>query len=159
MSSSSDLGTLEKSVLALSAKQICDFFSKNTSATQEECNQLAQQILSQPVYPTPVQGVTSYTITAANDAGDSVVQFRNGDNALDIALFACIERVYSPFMPNHQYYGTLGALHVYKIANVGGKSVYFALKELQSNQCELLQRTVGDLARSVDTLMSRKPRS
>ncbi|RTE69945.1 hypothetical protein BHE90_015665 [Fusarium euwallaceae] len=115
-SSSSDFGTLEKSVLALSAKQIRDFFSKNTGATQEECNQLAQQIIGQPVHPTPVQGVTSYTITAANDAGDSVVQFRNGDNALDIALFACIERVYSSFMPHHQYYGTLGALHVYRIA-------------------------------------------
>jgi hypothetical protein len=90
---------MDASISALSKHQISEFFRKNTSATQEQCNQEAQRITGASASSSAVQGGASYTVVA----GDFVVQFRSSESALDLELLACVEQAYAGFAPQHLY--------------------------------------------------------
>ncbi len=145
------LGKMEGCIAALSKYQISKFFAQHAPTTQEACNQEAEQCIGGSVHPAPVQGATSYTVVADDDAaGGFVVQFRADDFALDLGFLARVEQAYRPFMPHHQHIGIKGGLHLYTIDNVGGKAMYLAADQLHWNNCYLLRQTLQDFARSVD---------
>ncbi len=91
------LGKMEGCIAALSKYQISKFFAQHAPTTQEACNQEAEQCIGGSVHPAPVQGATSYTVVADDDAaGGFVVQFRADDFALDLGFLARVEQAYRP---------------------------------------------------------------
>ncbi|KAL6405376.1 hypothetical protein AUP68_11129 [Ilyonectria robusta] len=48
--------------------RISRFFKQHSPTTRDDCDRLAADILSCPVAPTPVQGATSYTVTATESS-------------------------------------------------------------------------------------------
>ena len=138
---------MERLIADLSKMQISQFFAKNPLSTQQECDQEATRITGAPVRPSLLQGGTSYTVVSEN----VVVQFRSEGHALDIGFLDHIEQAYAGFVPHHVSAGKLGDLHIYTMNNVSGLSMYLARKELQQNDCYLLQQTLEDYVRSVDT--------
>lgn len=135
------------SIARLCLFQINKFFSKNAPTTQQDCNQEAGRILCVPVEPSPLQGGCSYTVVSRD--GAYVVQFRSATSALDMDFVECIEQAYDGFTPRHELVGVFGELHVYKMRNVGGASLYFVRDELVKNNAILLRQTVSDFARYV----------
>ncbi|KIM36556.1 hypothetical protein M413DRAFT_13896 [Hebeloma cylindrosporum] len=135
---------MEASIAKLSKHQISAFFSKNSSAMQEQCDQEAERLTGTSVHPAPVQGGTSYTVVSDDET--SVVQFRSGSHALDIDLLRCVEQAYMGFTPRHQFVGYLGELYVYRMGNVGGISMYLARDQLCKNDFSLLRRAVSYFA-------------
>ncbi|KAI0676844.1 hypothetical protein C8Q78DRAFT_1065547 [Trametes maxima] len=133
------------SIAKLSQAQITTFFMKNAPLTQRECDQEAERLVRKPVLPTSVQGGTSYTVTSEDDT--CVVQFRSGNHSLDIGILKCVEQAYDGFTPYHEFIGVFGKLHVYKMDNVGGVSMYLARQELHRRNPSLLRQTVSDFAR------------
>ncbi|KAI0650000.1 hypothetical protein C8Q79DRAFT_997949 [Trametes meyenii] len=133
------------SVAKLSQVQITTFFSQNASSTQQQCDQEAEWLIHKPVHPAPVQGGTSYTVVSDDDT--YVIQFRSRSSALDIDLLKCVEQAYDGFTPHHEFIGLSGELYVYKMANVGGVSMYMARKQLHRDNPSLLRQTVSDFAR------------
>lgn len=130
---------------SLSRFQIRTFFEENTSVTQQQCNEMAQQLTGRSVTTTPSQGGTSYTV----EGGDVVVQFRAPYSPLDMDLLRDIEQAYPSFVPRHSYYGNCGDLFVYTMNNIGGACMYLARTELQNSSCYLLRSTIDDYARFV----------
>ncbi len=141
------MGDVVASVTKLSQFQIKQFFAKNAPLTQQLCDKEARRLLSVPsVYPTSVQGGTSYTVVS-NDGGSYIVQFRPASSALDMNFLACVEQAYAGFMPHHEFAGVFSGLNVYKMCNVGGVSMYLARKELLYGNAYLLRQTVSDFAK------------
>lgn len=136
---------IKASIARLSQFQIKNFFSKNAPATQQDCNQEAERILCVPVEPSPLQGGCSYTVVSRD--GAYVVQFRSATSALDMDFIECIEQAYDGFTPQHELIGVFDELHVYKMGNVGGASLYLVRDELVQNDAILLRQTVSDFAR------------
>ncbi|WEW59280.1 hypothetical protein PRK78_004749 [Emydomyces testavorans] len=135
---------MEASILALSKYQISQFFSE-TPVTQQQCDQEAERITGVSAIPSTVQGGSSYTVIT----GDHVVQFRASHSALDMPLLKCIEKIYMNFVPHHLYAGELDKLHIYKMNNIGGISMYLAREQLYQDNYRLLQQTLRDYAKSV----------
>ncbi|KAF8184438.1 hypothetical protein BJ912DRAFT_974834 [Pholiota molesta] len=134
--------TMEALISQLSRQQIAAFFSKNASVTQQQCDAEAARIAGASGSPAPVQGGTSYTVIA----GEYAVQFRASHSALDIGLLRGVEHAYAGFTPVHEDAGTLGALLVYKMNNVGGVAMYLARDQLHRDDYRLLERTLKDYA-------------
>lgn len=125
--------------------QINSFFQNATSVTREQCDVMAQEITGQPTTPTKSQGCSSYTV----EGGETVVQFRAHDAALDMAFVRIIEQAYSPFTPRHEYRGRLGDLHIYVMNNMGGCCLYMSRTQLWADNYKLLGCTLDDFARLV----------
>lgn len=115
------MATMQARIAELSRLQIAEFFSDNTSTTQEQCDRTAERILGRRVRPAPVQGSTSYTVVPHDDdgevgevgeVGERVVQYRASDSALDLDLLRCVEQTYGRFVPRHWDSGRLGKLHI-----------------------------------------------
>jgi hypothetical protein len=136
----------------LSAFQISQFFKRHDLTTRDDCDRLAADILGCPVTPTPVQGATSYTVTAIDsNQASKVVQFRS--KKLDLKLIKLARQSYGNFVPNCELYSTrLGNVHVYIWDLISGPAFcrvrrhFFAL-DLRMEQ--RLYQTVEDLARFV----------
>ena len=132
----------------LSRAQISMFFSSNTSATKEQCDKRAAELLGGPVLATPIQGGTSYTVQRHQVR--KVVQFRA--SKLDMIHLGLIQQVYDKFVPYCLYYGLLGSLHVYIWDWVSGPAFCLVRREMFTLDAEQrLSQTVQDFARSVDT--------
>ncbi|KAF5027338.1 hypothetical protein F66182_539 [Fusarium sp. NRRL 66182] len=82
-------------------------------ATSDECDRLAVSILGCPVKPTPVQGASSYTVSAIDtDQAPKVVQFRS--KKLDVDLIELARQSYGDFVPKSKFYTTMsGDVYVY----------------------------------------------
>jgi hypothetical protein len=133
----------------LSLAQITTFFSSNTSATREQCDKLAAELLRGPVSATAIQGGSSYTVQRPQ-AGKAV-QFRAAE--LDLINLRLIEQVYKKFVPGGLYHGRLGLLHVYIWDWVPGPAFCRVRREMFTVDAEKrLGQTVEDFARSVFTL-------
>jgi hypothetical protein len=132
----------------LSLAQISTFFSSNTSATREQCDKLAAELLGGPVSATAIQGGSSYTVQRPQ--ARKVVQFRAAE--LDLIHLRLIEQVYDKFVPRGLYYGRLGFLRVYIWDWVPGPAFCRVRREMFTVDAEKrLSQTVKDFARSVDT--------
>lgn len=129
----------------LAKYQISKFFLNNTPVTQEQCDSEAARIAGASGTPTAVQGGCSYTVIA----GDYAIRFRAPDSALDIDLLRGVEKAYAGFTPHHENVGKFGELHVYRMNNIGGSSMYLARDRLNHDDYRLLKRTLKDYARSV----------
>lgn len=138
---------MEQQMASLAKFQICGFFERNNPITQQQCDELAESITNKAVSPTPVQGGSSYTVTT----GTCIVQFRDQDSPFDLELFHYIEQAYRGFTPRHEGFGELGNVHVYRMTNMGGVSMYLARDALYRNDFDLLGSTVQSFARCVDT--------
>jgi len=147
---------MEANLSELAKYQISNFFMKNAPATQQQCDLEAEKITGTSVHTTSLQGESSYTVVSGDET--CVVQFRAGDSALDMDFVGCIEQGYDGFAPRHQFVGNLGQLHVYKMNNVGGVSMYLARDKLNENDFSLLKYTVKDFARYVNTNVRYTPR-
>ncbi|KAK7686443.1 hypothetical protein QCA50_010667 [Cerrena zonata] len=134
---------VDASIAKLSLKQISDFFSRNPGTMRQECDGEAERITGVSVHPTPVQGGGSYTVIG----GTLVVQFRSGEDALDLQFLGYIEQAYAGFVPERRSNGTLGKLHVYTMNDMGGISMYLARERLFRDDCHLLRQTLQDYAR------------
>lgn len=131
----------------LSRAQIFIFFSSNTSATKEQCDMLAAELLGGPVSATPIQGGSSYTVHRHQVR--KVVQFR--DSKLDMIRFGLIKQVYDQFVPRCLYHGLLGTLHVYIWDRMSGSAFCQVRREMFALDAERrLSQTVQDFAKSVD---------
>ena len=146
---------MEASIAKLSKYQISTFFSDNTSATQQQCDQEAERLTNMSVHATSVQRGTSYTVVSDDET--CVVQFRPSSYALDVDLLECVEQAYMGFVPRHQWVGSLGELYVYTMGNVGGISMYLARDQLYKNDFSLLRQTVPDFAKYVATNVPHPP--
>ncbi len=141
------MASMEALIDHLSRSQIRDFFRNNTAHAQEECDQLAAQILDGPIRPSTVQGVSSYTVLPVDENNMFVVQFRATDDAFDLDLLRYVEQAYRErFMPRHQLAYNLGGLLVYTMDKVRGVSVYLARDQLRANGGRLLSTTLEDFA-------------
>ncbi|KAH6712140.1 hypothetical protein BKA61DRAFT_80474 [Leptodontidium sp. MPI-SDFR-AT-0119] len=128
----------------LSRAQISTFFSSNTSATREQCDKLAVELLAGPVSTTPIQGGTSYTVQRQQVR--KVVQFRA--SKLDMVHLGIIQQVYDKFVPRCLYHGLLGSLHVYIWDWVSGPAFCRVRREMFTLDAEQrLSQTVQDFAR------------
>lgn len=137
---------MEASIASLSRYQISQFFSKNPSPNQQDCDAEAERITGTSVHPTALQGGSSYTVAG----GTVIVQFRAPDSALDLQLIECFEQAYAGFTPHHSDSGKLGELHIYTMNNINGISMYLAREQLQRDDCYLMRQTLDDYARFVD---------
>ncbi|KAK2746847.1 hypothetical protein FQN57_002889 [Myotisia sp. PD_48] len=136
------------SIAKLSQYQISRFFQQQVPLTQQECNSEAERITGvSSIRPTAVQGGNSYTVIA----GTKVVQFR--ETVQDLQLLKCCEEVYAGFTPQYESAGKLGNAHIYVMNDVGGISMYLARGQLPENNCELLQKTLQEYARLVNSLI------
>jgi hypothetical protein len=130
----------------LSQAQISIFFSSNTTATREECDKLAAELLEGPVSATAIQGGTSYTVQ--RHQARQVVQFRSSE--LDMIRLRLIQQVYDKFVPRCLYHGLLGSLHVYIWDLVSGPAFCRVRREMFTIDAEQrLSQTVQDFARLV----------
>jgi hypothetical protein len=131
----------------LSRAQIASFFSSNISATREQCDKHAAELLGGPVSATPIQGGTSYTVQRRQVR--KVVQFRA--SKLDIIHLGLIQQVYGKFVPRCLSHSLLGSLHVYIWDWVSGPAFCRVRREMFILDAEQrLSQTVQDFARSVD---------
>lgn len=144
---------MEQLISTLSNQQIARFFSKVAPLTQLECNREAERIAGEPGHPATVQGGTSYTFVTETFA----IQFRKACAILDLDLLKHVEQAYAGFTPHHASAGKLGNVYVYKMNNVSGISMYLARSQLHAHGCYLLQQTLRDYARCVDTLIPSRP--
>jgi hypothetical protein len=110
----------------LSRAQISIFFSSNTSATREQCDKLAAELLEGPVSATSIQGGTSYTVQRHQVR--KVVQFRA--SKLDMIHLRLIQQVYNKFVPRCLYHGLLGSLPVYIWDWVSGPAFLGAARDV-----------------------------
>jgi len=126
------------------AAQISIFFSSNTSATREQCDKLAAELLGGPVSATSIQGGTSYTVQRHQVR--KVVQFRA--SKLDMIHLGLIQQVYGKFVPRCLYHGLLRSLHVYIWDWVSGPAFCRVRREMFTLDAEQrLSQTVQDFAR------------
>jgi hypothetical protein len=127
----------------LSQAQISNFFSSNNSVTREQCDKLAVELLGGPIFPTAIQGGTSYTVQ--RNQFHQVIQFRALD--LDIIRLGLIQRVYDKFVPRCLYHGLLGTLHFYIWDLVSGPAFCRVRREMFTVDAEQrLSQTVQDIA-------------
>jgi hypothetical protein len=132
----------------LSAFQISKFFKRHDSTTKDECNRVAADILKSPVSPTPIQGVTSYTVAADSEQVLKVIQFRS--LKLNIELVEYARQSYKDFVPSCEYYGMLGDVHMYEWDLVPGPAFCRVRHQfLTLGSQERLRQTVQDFARFV----------
>ncbi|KAH9886817.1 hypothetical protein F4778DRAFT_786535 [Xylariomycetidae sp. FL2044] len=133
---------MEAQMAALARYQISNFFQRNSPITEQQCIEMAEHVARESVARTPVQGGSSYTLST----GSYIIQFRNEDSPLNLDFFRYIEKAYAHFVPQHTSLGQLGPLHVYRMNNIGGVSMY-ARDALHSNDFRLLEETVRSFAR------------
>lgn len=138
----------------LSAFQISQFFERHAPTTRDDCNRLAADILGSSVTPTPVQGTTSYTVSAiGSDQATKVVQFRS--KMLDMELIGLARQSYGDFVPKCKTHSTmLGDVYVYVWDLVPGTAFCRVRRQFMTLDSEMEQRlfqTVSDFARSVGT--------
>jgi hypothetical protein len=132
---------------ALSAAQNSILFRRHKFVTKEECNDAAANITGSTVSPTPIQGSTSYTVTA----GTKAVQFRH--SALNLEIMEQARKTYGSFVPICKSRGMLAEVHVYEMDLVPGVAFSRARRQLVSpGMEERLLRTVQDFARFVYTM-------
>ncbi|KAK1992431.1 hypothetical protein LX36DRAFT_644767 [Colletotrichum falcatum] len=130
---------------SLSQYQIANFFVQNSPVTKDECHSMAKSIAGEPVLPTPVQGETSYTVTAQLITV-KVVQFRK--SKLDLGMLDRAQQTYHKFVPGCEQRGKLGHLYVYEMDFVPGVALSRFQHQLLAPQMkQQLLRTVQDLAR------------
>lgn len=135
---------MDSRIAHLTAFQISNFFSADGCPTQQECDEMAEHITGErTVHAAVVQGGSSYTTIA----GDHVIRFRVSSAPLNLELLAHVEQAYAGFMPLHSDLGSLKELHVYRMTNIGGISLYLARESLYRNGCFLLRQCIGDFAR------------
>ncbi|KAI0525417.1 hypothetical protein F5B22DRAFT_642434 [Xylaria bambusicola] len=133
---------MEQQMASLARYQISSFFERNTPINQQECNECAGRITGEVVTPTPVQGGSSYTVATET----CIVQFRDKDSPFDLDFVRYIEQAYKGFTPLHEGFGQLGHLHVYRMTNMGGISMYLARDALHRDDFHLLDTTIQSLS-------------
>lgn len=98
---------------------IATFLSTQTDATREECDTLANSLLSSEASPVSMQGCYSYTIADHT----RLLQFRSLDSTLDIEVLRRARSIHGPLIPTTTYYGQIGKgrpLLVYIIERLPG---------------------------------------
>lgn len=139
----------EASIQTLTKYQIAKFFEKNGPISQQNCHDTAARIVGGSIAPTPVQGMTSYTVTAG-DTKRKALQFRAPDAALDMKIMARARDTYKNFVPSCEERGLLGSLLVYEMDVVEGVAFSIAQRAVCGiENYKLLERAVQDLAKYV----------
>jgi hypothetical protein len=133
-------------------KAINSFFTSNTTATQQQCDDFAMSHADGPVSPVQIQGAFSYTLTAGTDM-PTLFQFRLQDSSLDTNIMSLAKAVHPQFVASCQYHGTIGQsqpLHIYEMDNLPGTAYIMArdISPVQPPDAMFRQRsTVNDLAK------------
>ncbi|KAI0884563.1 uncharacterized protein GGS22DRAFT_163806 [Annulohypoxylon maeteangense] len=85
---------------------IAEFFLQ-TSATREECDVKARELVGGEVVPIPVQGICSYSVYAG-PTSEFVVQFRLKSLMLKMETVALAREIYGSLVPDTSFHGYLG---------------------------------------------------
>ncbi|TAQ84463.1 hypothetical protein B7494_g7212 [Chlorociboria aeruginascens] len=140
----------------LSAFQISKFFKQQESTTKDECNRVAADILKSPVSPTPIQGAASYTVAADSEQVPKVIQFRS--LKLNIELVEYARQTYKDFVPDCEYEGMFGNVHMYRWDLVPGPAFCRVRHQfLTLGFQQRLRQTVQDFARFSALAWTNKP--
>ncbi|KAI1292463.1 hypothetical protein F5Y03DRAFT_375862 [Xylaria venustula] len=101
---------------------ISSFFDENTTVTRQQCDDFALSQVGGKSIPVPIQGDSSYTITAGT-AESKIFQFRTHDSDIDMSVLSFAKTTHSQFIPDCKYHGTIGQsrpLHVYEMDRLAG---------------------------------------
>lgn len=147
--SNKSLQEMSVDMSALSEMQIRVFFENNSSVTQKQCDDRAQEVSGQPVSPTTCQGGSSYTVAA----GDNIIQFRTPGSLLNMGLIGSIEQAYLNFTPRYKDCGPFHNLRIYTMNNIEGESIYIARGSLYKDNYKLLRNTIDSFAEFVNTFL------
>ena len=137
---------------------INSFFTSNTTATRQQCDNFALSLAGGRVSPVQIQGTFSYTVTAGTDK-PKLFQFRLQGSSFDMNIMSLAEAVHPQFVAGCQYHGVLGQsqpLHIYEMDNLPGTTYILArdISVVQPPDATSRQRsTVIDLARWVSMLV------
>lgn len=143
-------------------KSILEFFaSLGTSMTRAQCDDFARGRYGGPVEPVPIQGMTSYTITAGPN-GDKIIQFREEAAMLDMKILALAQQIHESFVPECNFLQWIGSkagqrLAIYEMDKLRGDN-YIMVRALLADQYERRLATIHSLARLVRTLPTLVPR-
>ncbi len=119
--------------------EVAEFFSR-TSASQEECDNIACSTFGGPVRPVAVQGATSYTVVAGQ-GGEKIVQFRDRDAQLDMRVLELAGRVHGDVVAG-------GAAALGWIGNsTGPQLAVYAMDRLPGDNYVLARATLADSPR------------
>ena len=99
---------------------INSFFESQSPVTRRRCNQLAIDLVGEPVNPAPIQGAFSYTVIVGAKQS-KVIQFRTQSAVLDMESLKLAQTIYGQFVTDCTHYGNIGQLSplsVYVIENL-----------------------------------------
>ena len=116
---------------------INSFFESQSAVTRQQCNQLAIDLVGEPVNPAPIQGAFSYTVIAGAKQS-KVVQFRTQSSILDMESLKLAQTIYGQFVAGCTYYGNIGQsspLSVYVIEKLLG-ATYIEARCISSTSVE-----------------------
>lgn len=134
--------TLEDSLLQF-------FSSSGTSATRAQCDSFARQRYGGQIKPVPIQGMTSYTVTAGPNS-DKIIHFREENALLDMNMLGLAKRIHEDLVPHCTFltwFGSTGTrLAAYEMDKLGGDS-YIMVRASLVGQHERQLATVYSLVR------------
>ncbi|KID82012.1 Protein kinase-like domain protein [Metarhizium guizhouense ARSEF 977] len=128
---------------------ITEFFSNlSTSATRAQCDEFASKHFGGSIEPVPLQGVTSYTVTAGRD---KIVQFREPISLLNMEMLALAKKVHPDVVASCTFHGFIGepssnALAIYVMNRLPGDN-YISARASLANTTALQLTTMKSLAR------------
>ncbi|KAK4145000.1 uncharacterized protein C8A04DRAFT_27248 [Dichotomopilus funicola] len=136
---------------------IAAFFSDSgTSATRQQCDEFARNQFGEDIRPVPLQGVTSYTVTAGPI---TIVQFREQGSSLNEGMMALAKAVHGDVVTGCVSHGLIGgsssysegkedanALALYSMDKLPGENYIFIRASL-AESLPLQLATVESLAR------------
>lgn len=135
---------------------IAGFFSSSgTSATREQCDDVARREIGDAIQPAQLQGMASYTVMA----GEKVMQFREKGNELEDNMLALAVKTHPDVVASYAFHGLIGgskeekALSVYSMPKLPGRNYIFIRSSL-ADDLQLQLATVKSLARYVSSTAS-----
>ena len=136
-----------------------DQFFSQVSATRAECDDLAVSMFGGVIEPVPVQGATSYTVIVGPNR-HKVLQFRNMDAQLDMAMLGLARLVHGDVVPVCAAVGRIGddldpkrQLAIYVMDRLPGDN-YVMVRSCLAEEPRSHLATIYSLARFVEALTS-----
>ncbi|WEW59601.1 hypothetical protein PRK78_005075 [Emydomyces testavorans] len=87
---------------------IRSFFETQVSPNQQQCDELASSLVQGSVFPVPIQGSFSYTLSTRRDEDQKIVQFRVSHSALDLKTIQLAKEIHGNIVPSTNYHGEIG---------------------------------------------------
>lgn len=133
---------------------ITQFFTSNTSTTQQQCDERATSLIGSAIRPVNIQGAFSYTVAGVFSA--KIVQFRVPNSQLNTSLLSLAKSIHGNTVADCSYHGDIGhpkPLMIYVMEKLPGVTYMEARlnwgqlsKTLSAEQFFKQKSTIGDIA-------------